>query len=317
MRAPHVTLGWIAVLGLADCGAPSQIAPSPAPATAAPTCADALVLALVGSGQPVKGPTDLSVSPQLRVIYDAASAAVGPGHTLAVRVVAYPAESVSVLFAGVTVLNAVTRLRDNIHVYLAGEKQGVAALRNDIAAARAACPSMKLALIGYSQGAMVVHEVLNELAGAAAADRDAVVGAVLLADPERLPHAAPAELGTVGADTHGVCETVHHLVSCTSPAPLADVRAPFDRRTVSVCDRGDAVCDTSELVGELVRHPTVSGAKEVLQAGMTVHHVYADRPETAAAGTWLGQRIVDGDSAPPSGGAARSNEAGPIDTTKP
>jgi predicted esterase len=279
---------------LAACGAPAHTSTPAAPVVEAmrpTTCTDAVVFALVGSGQQVKGPTDLAVSPQLRAIYDAAVAAARPAQ-LSVHVVAYPADSVNVLFAGVTVLDVETRLRDNIRTYLAGEKQGVAALRRDLDAQLAACPRTRIALIGYSQGAMVVHEVLNELARKPGATRDAVVGAVLLADPERLAHASPVELGTVSAGTHGVCESVRHLASCAAPDPLVDVREPFDKRTASVCDRGDAVCDTSELIGELVRHPTVDRAKEVLRAGMTVHHVYADQPETASAGTWLGQAIA-------------------------
>jgi predicted esterase len=287
------------IVGLAAC-APAKTPASPGveverPATypAPGTCTDAVVFALVGSGQHIRAATDLSVSPQLAAVFDAAAAVVRPAHTVSVRVVDYPADSVSVLFAGVTVFDAEARLRDNIHTYLAGEKQGVTALRRDIAATRDACPDARIALIGYSQGAMVVHEVLNELAGDGAGTGAAVVGAVLLADPERVAHAAPIELGTVGAGTHGVCASVRHLVSCSAPAPLADVRAPYDRRTASVCDRGDAVCDTSELLGELLRHPTVERAKTILHDGMAVHHVYADRPETSAAGSWLGRQIVD------------------------
>jgi hypothetical protein len=287
-----MTATRVLVLWLAACGAstPPSMPTTRAPAPIAAPCADVMVLVLVGSGQIVRAPTDLSVSPQLRAIYDAAVAEVGTAYTLVARVVDYPAESVNVLFAGVTVLDVETRLRENIRTYLAGEKQGVAAVRRDIDATRAACPTTKIALIGYSQGAMVVHEVLNERAGR---DADPIVGAVLLADPERVTHAALVELGTVSTGSHGVCETVHHLVSCTAPAALTDVATPFDHLTVSVCDRGDAVCDTSELVGELLRHPTPARVKELLHAGMTVHHVYADQPETRASGAWLGRRIVD------------------------
>jgi predicted esterase len=258
----------------------------------ADACTDVVVFALVGSGQ--KPATDLSGSPQLRVIYDAAVAAAAPAHRLALHVIDYPAKSVNVLFAGITVLDVEPRLRDNMRGYLAGEKQGVAALRRDLAARLAACPQAKVALIGYSQGAMVVHEVLNELADGDTASRAAVVGAVLLADPERAARASPVELGTAGADSHGACESIHRWVSCAAPDPLADVRAPFDRLTASVCDRGDAVCDTSELIGSILHHPTIGHAKEEIRAGMAAHRNYASVPETAAAGAWLGKRIAAG-----------------------
>jgi predicted esterase len=291
------------VMMFAACGAPTARAPAGAPTAPAPApaaapaqqraaCADAVVLALVGSGQNVKSPSDLSVSPQLRAVYEATAAHVGAARSLTVHVVDYPAESVNVLFAGVTVHDVETRLRDNIREYLAGEKQGVKALLLELAATHAECPRTAIALIGYSQGAMVVHDVLGELASHRIAARDAIVGAVLLADPERVAHAAPVELGTAHADTHGVCASVRHLVSCTAPAELADVPAPFVALTASVCDRGDAVCDTSELFGELLHHPTPARAKELIHAGATIHHAYADRPETASAGEWLARRIL-------------------------
>lgn len=84
-------------LFVAACGGSAAVAPpasvpnaAPAVPPREPRCADAIVLALVGSGQRVKSATDLSVSLQLGAIYQAAAATIGPAHVLAVHVVDYP-----------------------------------------------------------------------------------------------------------------------------------------------------------------------------------------------------------------------------------
>jgi len=52
-------------------------------------------------------------------------------------------------------LNA--RLKSNISYYLAGEKQGLAALHGEWTSVEFGCPpSTKVALLGYSQGSMIV-----------------------------------------------------------------------------------------------------------------------------------------------------------------
>jgi predicted esterase len=252
-----------------------------------PTCADAIVFALVGSGQHVTSATDLSVSPQLAAIYAGAVSALEPAHTIAPRVIEYPAESTRVLWAGVTVWNFETKLRSNLGRYLAGEQAGLNALRGEVALARARCPRSKLALIGYSQGAMIVHQFLNELARVS--DATAIAAAVVLADPERVAGAAPIELGTATAASDGVCSAASHVASCTAPEPLEDIREPYAHVTASLCDAGDAVCDTSEMLRSIA-HDVVR-AKQLARDGMAIHSAYASKPATVDAGRWLARQL--------------------------
>ncbi|WP_082929549.1 cutinase family protein [Mycobacterium sp. 852013-51886_SCH5428379] len=113
---------------------------------------------------------------------------------------------------------------------------GTAALNAQYAAFVQRCPSSKVVLAGYSQGAMVVHRNLQ-----AFSQSPNLAAALLVADGDRLPTDATYNLGSVtsvpGAGK-GVAQDWPILAHAPAPLPL-DVAA----RTVSVCDLGDAVCD--------------------------------------------------------------------------
>src|ERR1700754_2446174 len=75
--------------------------------------------------------------------------------------------------------------------YMGSVDQGTAALGGQYAAFTAQCPETKVVLAGYSQGAMVVHRNLHDLA----ADPH-LAAALLIADGDRLPVDTTINMGS-------------------------------------------------------------------------------------------------------------------------
>jgi hypothetical protein len=128
------------------------------------------------------------------------------------------------------------------------------------------CPNTKVVLAGYSQGAMVVHRNLYDLA-----DSPHVAAALLVADGDRLPADTTIPLGSAAAAPgigHGVAQE-HSFLADTNTSPLPPA---IGARTISVCDIGDPVCDYDPATSELT------------PAGLAIHTAYA--PAASGAHAW-------------------------------
>ncbi|HST84370.1 MAG TPA: cutinase family protein [Kineosporiaceae bacterium] len=298
-----VNLVWTGVNDPSCVKPGTVVTPGPGGPPASGECGDAVFLAAAGSGQHFKTGTNLWVSRELKTVYDNMKTTAG-GKKIGVRVLNYPAPSVDVITAGlnkiksknpVDYLNQVhAKAASNLSRYLAGKNQGVTEMWAQYASVRAECPAgTKIVVGGYSQGAMVAHEFLNQLAATNdSVGKSLVVGAALIADPERTQDWGLLDFGDAPLSSYGVCDLISDVVSCTAPAPLATVAAPFAGRTVSVCDDHDAVCATSQVIPDLV--VTGLNAKEravVLERAKAVHGRYASQTATKTAGKWIG-RIV-------------------------
>ncbi|MCA4995157.1 cutinase family protein [Tsukamurella tyrosinosolvens] len=92
----------------------------------------------------------------------------------------------------------------------------------------------KVMIFGYSQGAMVMHHVLNRLG-----NDPRIIGSVLVADGMRTPADSTIHLGSARNDSlggYGIAPA--HQVVVDKFAPSAG------GRIISVCDSEDPVCDT-------------------------------------------------------------------------
>lgn len=261
-------------------------------------CTDVVVIAAMGSGQYYTKQDDLSPSPQLTTLYGAIKErASSKGKTVSVRVVNYPATSVDALWAGLkstkNKVELVKKLRSNAAKYIAGEKQGVAQLGGLITGAEWGCRNSSLVLIGYSQGAMVIHDWVNE---PGRTSHPAIVGLGLLADPERVDNSGVLDFGSADfinqnlIGSHGVCAQVNAAVNCASPAALADISPTFRARAVSVCEKYDLVCDTGTVVNAYPVN-TQSGRSTLLNLAKFTHGTYSWLPATKTAGKWLGNKV--------------------------
>jgi cutinase len=99
------------------------------------------------------------------------------------------------------------------------------------------CPDTKVVLAGYSQGAMVIHRNLEDLA-----DDPHVAAALLIADGDRLPADTTFNMGST-AIVPGAGKGVAQEHSFLASAPTSKLPPESGARTVSVCDVGDPVCD--------------------------------------------------------------------------
>ena len=205
----------------------------------------------------------------------------------------------------------------NMPEYLGAEQNGEAELYALLTATYQKCqptgqePAVVLA--GYSQGAMLVHNVLNLLAAEGQTGPAALVkGAVLIADPERVPFSDVVNLGTAPASDYGICRRAEVLdASCIlGKGPTPDVANDFAPTTVAVCDNGDIICDTSadfvtpdvaavNVTADIVT--TVKTDIKDIKHGIWVHtncHSYCSS-EVITAGRWIGRKLIDGLGAAP------------------
>lgn len=119
------------------------------------------------------------------------------------------------------------------------------------------CPDTKVILAGYSQGAMVVHRNLYDLA-----DDPHLAAALLIADGDRLPVDTTIKLGSTAVAPsrgEGVAQD-HSFLASTNTSPLPPT---IGARTISVCDVGDPVCDYDPDAGK------------VTDSAIAIHTAYA------------------------------------------
>jgi hypothetical protein len=180
---------------------------------------------------------------------------------------------------------------------------GTAALGAQYASFAQRCPASKVVLAGYSQGAMVVHRNLQALA-----DSPNVAAALLVADGDRLPGDNVITLGSVTPTSgkgKGVAQNWPILAHAPAKLPLT-----IGSRTISVCDRGDAVCDYD------------SDSGKVTPAAVAIHTSYALstsggyawttpiyqllRPSPQISAPWLDARGMNSTTTPVGGSGAAS-----------
>ncbi len=208
-----------------------------APASAAPKCADYTVIGAAGSGEGgAAGGLGATVNAAAQAFAGRARAA---GRTVAIRPVHYPAAPVP------------TSL-DRIGGFLASMNTGAANTQGDVEIVVKACPSTKIVLVGYSQGAAAVHRALQRLG-----ERKQFAAAALIADPDRIPNDTTRYLGSAPR-AQGMAQA-SALVSGANPAPLPP---RVGGRTITVCNTGDPVCQWTGDLGRTVvnAHSSYSGA---------------------------------------------------------
>lgn len=221
---------------------------------AAPSCADYHWIGAAGSGQ--RDAEGLTANGGMGgVVYQSYQQLrddlLASGHTIDAEAVQYPA-------APVPLKGGVGGWLD----FLGSVDDGTDAVAAQFKAFTERCPDTKVVLAGYSQGAMVVHRNLYDLA-----DDPQVAAALLIADGDRLPADTTIALGSAAGTADrgkGVAQEHSFLASAnTSTLPPA-----IGARTVSVCDAGDPVCDydpdakvsDSAIAIHTAYSPTASGA---------------------------------------------------------
>ncbi|MGX9295176.1 cutinase family protein [Tsukamurella paurometabola] len=208
-----------------------------APVAAAPECADYTFIGAAGSGEGHSaGGLGATVNSAAQAFAGRARAA---GRSVAIRPIYYPAAAVP------------SRL-DQFGGFLASMNAGAANTQGDVEIVLKACPSTKIVLAGYSQGASAVHRALQRLG-----DRKQITAAALIADPDRIPNDTTRYLGSAPR-SQGMAQAAA-VISGANPAPLAP---RVGGRTLSICTSGDPVCHwTGDLATTVPNsHDSYSGA---------------------------------------------------------
>ncbi|MDO3638240.1 cutinase family protein [Mycolicibacterium arseniciresistens] len=208
-------LGGAAVIGMAGA------------AQAQPACPDVHWMGAAGSGE--RGAEVTMNEGMGRVVYrsmlDLDRQLQQDGRTMTAEAVVYPATEVPE-DGGILDWSG----------FIDSVDEGSAALGSQYAAFVQQCPTTKVVLAGYSQGAMVVHRNLHALAAS-----PNLAASLLIADGDRLPADPTLNLGSVSSVPgagKGVAQDWPILAHAPAPLPPA-----VGSRTISVCDLGDAVCD--------------------------------------------------------------------------
>lgn len=229
-------------------------------AAAAPECADFHWMGAAGSGQR-DGADLLAYGGMGGVVYQSyqelRTDLMASGKTMTAEAVVYPAAPVP-LEGGI---GGWMNFMDSVEA-------GTDATAEQFAAFTAKCPDTKVVLAGYSQGAMVIHRNLEDLA-----DDPHVAAALLIADGDRLPVDTTINLGStavVPSAGKGVAQEHSFLAS----APTSTLPPEMGARTVSVCDVGDPVCDYDATVETDSLSP----------AALAIHRSYA--PAASGAHAW-------------------------------
>lgn len=291
-----LTTTFIAGLALASTGPANAAAPTNAALlantitqlndTATNPCGDIVFLGLRGSGETAKDGTYGMGSP-VTAIFNTFIGSVSGKRILATGV-DYPALPVPVISSGPNRLNWLS-------TYVQGVDTGVDTTESKLIKRANDCPGEQFVLAGYSQGAMVVHRVVFDLAaptaGPTAHDVLFRLDAVsTVGDGDRVPLDDVVTLGTSGttAADYGVSfvntsqSGVKHLAT---KSPMSSIGYGLNTRWFQVCDANDPVCDWGAFTGQ----------PWLMAAGIREHikGYTSANPWVVLAGQRMGRAVMD------------------------
>ncbi|WP_210650470.1 cutinase family protein [Nocardioides sp. SYSU D00065] len=201
-------------------------------------CTDLLVVAIDGNGQGKKDKPGAVVSAITNKI-QARSAQQGRGVTVKRVKLATPGAAVTLRTRNGTGAGAVSKA--GLKRWKKPVRPGVKATRKLVNRQLESCPEQQVLLVGYAQGAAVAHEVLQDLDKKDALTE--VAGAITISDPLRVRKSSTGRpLGNPAAarNSEGVLARF-----ARSAGDVPDATDTF--RVVSVCHRGDLICNPSKV----------------------------------------------------------------------
>ena len=214
------------------CGVSQAAASAPAAPT---SCADVLVLGARGSGQPQRGSASdggTGLGPQVSSAVERLRNDL-PGRSVRVQSLKYPARQAELLAL-------------DPQAYFGGLERGVSNAKALLAKQVGACPRQRYVLVGYSQGAMVMHRVLQDLraeGSSATKETRRIDAAVLLADGDRSSADHLVSSGSAGKG-----RGISYLSPADSRVRGTQVPTRLTSRVFSVCEQGDVICDYHSLL---------------------------------------------------------------------
>ena len=262
----------------------------PASAAADPTCPDVMVIGARGSGEGADSPAN-GMGSEVTTFYDALTARLKGKLTFDSRHVRYTAAAVDVLFPTPAEVARIKAARSNaaklavladiastykaghLDLFTASIDEGTATAFDELTIQAARCPTARFVLAGYSQGAMVMHQLLLRLEDQGDASLlGRIANTVFIADGDKKKATAALTFGTASPDSEGV-----RSFFSTGERDIPSNMAPS---TYDICDKGDIVCDFS--LQTLTR---VDQAKKV-------HTTYTDSHVVTLVGRLVGAHLL-------------------------
>jgi predicted esterase len=168
------------------------------------------------------------------------------GYSYGSDAVPYPADSVNDLKPSATELmfleNPMTADAELVYYYFHNVKKylnsiaaGVSDTLTDVLDYHEVCPPTNFVLVGYSQGAMVMHQAEVQISAKHHSVLKSILGTLLLGDGNRVPNTKAKEFGTSPAKAEGI------QTYLTPMSSHPDV--PLPKTTANICNNKDIVCD--------------------------------------------------------------------------
>ncbi|HSU01745.1 MAG TPA: cutinase family protein [Nocardioides sp.] len=261
--AQLATVGLVAGLLLAaqnsSVQAPAGADLAPVAAQRAAACTDLMVVGIDGNGQGKKDKPGQVVAAITNKI-QAKAAQQGRSVTLKRVRLSTPGAVVVLRTKKGSGAGAVSRA--GLKRWKKPVRPGTRATRALVNAQLAACPEQQVLLVGYAQGAAVAHRVLQDLDDKGALAN--VAGAVTVSDPSRVRKSSTGRpLGNppAASNSEGVLSA---FTQATGDVP--DATGTF--RVVSVCHKGDLVCNPSKVGAAKALSLSLSYASKKSRAAM-------------------------------------------------
>ncbi len=234
---------------------------------ASPVCTDLLVVGIDGNGEGRKDTLGRTVSAITNKIKSKANT---QARTVTIERIRLKTPGPAVVLRTKRGPGANAVSRPGVRRWKKSIRPGIKATRKLINRRMSSCPEQQVLLVGYAQGAGVAHRVLQDLK-----KKDVlanVAGAVTIADPSRVrKSSAGRPLGSPAAARNSEGLLARFTKS------VGDVPSGTDTlRVVSVCHKGDLVCNPGKTSASRALKLSVSYASKSSRSAM----------RTAAARAW-------------------------------
>ncbi|MEJ6013215.1 cutinase family protein [Corynebacterium sp. H127] len=175
--------------------------------------------------------------------------------------------------------------------YDESRNEGTSKLEAEMRMMHKDCPATDYVLVGFSQGAVIVGDIANQIgAGHGVVPAERVRGVSVVADGRREPGVGQAQgnpVGGVGAEVS--LELLNPLTQAIMPGatmrgPRAGGYGSLNDRVMDICAPDDHICDAPLGVGNAVQRA------QALIAANAVHAQYATNPNVFPGSTttqWL------------------------------
>lgn len=237
-------------------------------------CAALYFLGAAGSGQDTsQAGVGQGMGPQVYSAFSRLQSVVGAGRSVEGHALGYAAAPVSTLAGSPS-------------LYFNSISVGVLLAKSTLRLHRMECPAQHIVLAGYSQGAMVMHRVLQDLV--AAGDFETlrrIDGVLLIADGDRVTWDRTTNWGSATPLGQGIGQFFPSI------SGSRDTKFPayLQNRVHRICNRLDPVCDELETASlaatiafRLKIHTGYTGQAPLLNAADAVAHEVRTTPAPSA-----------------------------------